>query len=112
VVLISVGAAPGAVAWALERIAAGEQRARRPPHTARRILVVQAMVDENKARAIDHMRPCVAGNYRHGHSRELLRLAGLPEPPALTADFRGPKIPHNFTNISTKLGGFERQPDA
>ena len=86
-VLISVGAAPGAVAWALERIAAGEQRAGRQPHTVRRILVVQAMVDENKARAIDHMRPCVAGNYRHGHARELLKLAGLPEPPALTGAF-------------------------
>jgi 5,10-methylenetetrahydromethanopterin reductase len=86
-VLISVGAAPGTVAWALERIAAGEQRAGRQPHTARRILVVQARVDENKARAIDHMRPCVAGNYRHGHAGELLRLAGLPEPPALTGAF-------------------------
>ena len=41
----------------------------------------------DKARAIDHMRPCVAGNYRHGHARELLRLAGLPEPPALTGAF-------------------------
>src|SRR6266699_901437 len=54
-VLINVVSAPGAVAWALERIAAGEQRAGRQPHTVRRILVVQAMVDENKARAIDHM---------------------------------------------------------
>ncbi len=64
-----------------------KQRAGLQPHTVRRILVVQAMVDENKARAIDHMRPCVAGNYRHGHARELLRLAGLPEPPALTGAF-------------------------
>jgi 5,10-methylenetetrahydromethanopterin reductase len=89
-VLISVGAAPGAVAWALERIEAGVQRAGRQRHEVRRIVVVQAMVDDNKARAIDHMRPCVAGHYRHGHARELLRLAGLPEPPAVTGSFPRP----------------------
>jgi hypothetical protein len=27
------------------------------------------------------------GYYRHGHARELLRLAGLPEPPMLTGAF-------------------------
>ena len=86
-VLISVGSAPGAVAWALERVAAGMQRAGRQRHEVRRILVVHAMVDDNKARAIDHMRPCAAGYYRHGHARELLRLAGLPEPPALPGAF-------------------------
>ncbi|MBM3222590.1 MAG: LLM class flavin-dependent oxidoreductase [Candidatus Tectomicrobia bacterium] len=89
-VLIHVGAAPGAVAWALERIAAGEQRAGRQPHTVRRILVVHAMIDDNTARAIDHMRPCAAGYYRHGHARDLLRLAGLPEPPEVTGTFPRP----------------------
>lgn len=89
-VLINVGSAPGAVAWALERLAAGMQRAGRQRHEVRRILVVHAMVDDNKARAIDHMRPCAAGYYRHGHARELLRLAGLPEPPALAGAFPRP----------------------
>jgi 5,10-methylenetetrahydromethanopterin reductase len=89
-VLISVGAAPGAVAWALECIEAGVQRAGRQRHEVRRIVVVQAMVDDNKARAIDHMRPCAAGYYRHGHARDLLRLAGLPEPPAVTGAFPRP----------------------
>jgi 5,10-methylenetetrahydromethanopterin reductase len=89
-VLIHVGASPGSVAWALERIAAGEQQAGRAPHTVRRIVVAHAMVDDNKARAIDHMRPCAAGYYRHGHARELLRLAGLPEPPEVTGTFPRP----------------------
>lgn len=89
-VLIHVGAAPGAVAWALERIDAGVQRAGRQRHEVRRILVVQAMVDANKARAIDHMRPCAASAYRHGHTRDLVRLAGLPEPPMYTGAFPRP----------------------
>lgn len=89
-VLIHVGAAPGAVAWALERITAGEQQAGRAPHTVRRILVVHGMVDDDKARAIAHMRPCAAGYYRHGHARDLLRLAGLPEPPEVTGTFPRP----------------------
>lgn len=89
-VLIHVGAAPGAVAWALERIQAGIQRAGRQRHDVRCIVVVQAMVDEQKARAIDHMRPCAAGYYRHGHARDLLRLAGLPEPPLPPGPFPRP----------------------
>ncbi len=89
-VLIHVGASPGSVAWALERIAAGEQQAGRAPHSVRRIIVANAMVDDNKARAIAHMRPCAASYYRHEHARALLRLAGLPEPPEVTGTFPRP----------------------
>ena len=86
-VLIQVGAAPGTVAWALDRIQAGMQRAGRQRHEVQRMVVVSAMVDDDKARAIAHMRPCAAGFYRHGHARDLLRLAGLPEPPTLPGPF-------------------------
>lgn len=89
-VLIHVGAAPAAVAWAMQRIDEGVQRAGRQRQDVRRILVVQAMVDDNKARAIDHMRPCAASAYRHGHARDLVRLAGLPEPPMYTGTFPRP----------------------
>ena len=71
-VLISVGAAPGAGLGLETRSLPANNETGRQPHTVRRILVVQAMVDENKARAIDHMRPCVAGNYRHGPRTGLL----------------------------------------
>jgi 5,10-methylenetetrahydromethanopterin reductase len=86
-VLIQVGAAAGTVAWALQRIQAGMQRAGRQRHEVQRIVVVTAMVDDDKARAIAHMRPCAAGFYRHGHARDLLRLAGLPEPAPLPGPF-------------------------
>lgn len=82
-VLMHVGAAPGTVAWALEQVNAGMQRAGRQRHEVRRIVVVPAMVDDNKARAIDHMRPCAAGFYRHPHARTLMQAAGLTAPPEL-----------------------------
>jgi 5,10-methylenetetrahydromethanopterin reductase len=84
-ILIHVGAAPGAVAWALQHVEAGMQRAGRQRHEVQRILVVQAMIDENKARAIAHMRPCAAGFYRHSHADTLFQAAGLTRPPALPA---------------------------
>ena len=89
-VLISVGAAPGAVAWALQHIETGMRRAGRQRHEVRRIVVVQAMIDDNKARAIDHMRPCAAGLYRHQHASTLFEAAGLPSPPVLSGTFPRP----------------------
>lgn len=80
-VLIHVGAAPGAIAWALERVEAGMARAGRARGAVRRIAVVYAMIDDDKARAVAHMRPCAASFCRHGHARDLLRLAGVPDPP-------------------------------
>jgi hypothetical protein len=50
---------------------------------------VQAMIDDNKARAIDHMRPCAAGLYRHQHASTLFEAAGLPSPPVLSGTFLG-----------------------
>jgi 5,10-methylenetetrahydromethanopterin reductase len=82
-VLISVGAAPGAVAWALQHVEAGMQRSGRQRQDVQRIVVVQAMIDDNKARAIAHMRPCAAGHYRHAHAVTLFQAAGLPIPPAV-----------------------------
>ena len=60
-VLIHVGAAPGAVAWALERIDAGMAAAGRAREEVRRIVVVTACIDDDRERAIEHMRPCAAG---------------------------------------------------
>ncbi len=79
-VLIMVGSAPGAVAWALEQVDEGIARAGRAREDVRRMLVVTACIDADKARAIDLMRPCAAGIYRHGHAATLFQRAGL-EPP-------------------------------
>ena len=38
------------------------------------------MVDDNKARAIEHMRPCAAGLFRHTHAAAYLETAGLAVP--------------------------------
>ena len=89
-VLISVGAAPGAVAWALQHVEAGLRRAGRPRQAVRRIVVVQAMIDENKARAIAHMRPCAAGFYRHANAATLLQAAGISQPPVFSGTFPRP----------------------
>jgi 5,10-methylenetetrahydromethanopterin reductase len=82
-VLIMVGAAPGTVAWALSQIDLGMQRAGRQRHEVQRILVLTACVDTDKARAIEQMRPCAAGLYRHRHAATLLQAAGLTAPAAL-----------------------------
>lgn len=84
-VLVMVGASPGTVSWALEQIDIGMQRAGRQRHEVKRMLVVTACVDGDKARAIDQMRPCAAGLYRHAHASILLKRAGLAEPSDLPA---------------------------
>jgi 5,10-methylenetetrahydromethanopterin reductase len=84
-VLVMVGAAPGTVSWALEQIDIGMQRAGRQRHEIQRMLVMTACVDDDKARAIDLMRPCAAGLYRHPHAPTLLARAGLAAPPDLPA---------------------------
>jgi 5,10-methylenetetrahydromethanopterin reductase len=89
-VLISVGAAPGAVAWALQHLEAGMRRAGRQRHDVRRIVVVQAMIDDNKARSIAHMRPCAAGFYRHSHAETLFQAAGISTPPMVSGAFPRP----------------------
>lgn len=84
-VLIQVGAAPGTVAWALEQVDIGMQRAGRKRHEVQRFLVITARVDANKPRVIDHMRPSAAGMYRHQHAKTLLETAGLRVPDSLPA---------------------------
>jgi alkanesulfonate monooxygenase SsuD/methylene tetrahydromethanopterin reductase-like flavin-dependent oxidoreductase (luciferase family) len=84
-VLIQVGAAPGTVAWALEQVETGMQRAGRQRHEVQRMVVVTACVDADKRRAIEHMRPCAAGLFRHRHAATLLRTAGLAVPTAFPA---------------------------
>lgn len=79
-VLIQVGASPGTVAWALEQVETGMQRAGRQRHEVKRIVVVTARVDRDKARAIDEMRPAAAGLYRHRNATTLLQAAGLDVP--------------------------------
>lgn len=79
-VLIMVGAAPGAVAWALEQVENGQRDAGRQRDDVQRILVVTACADEDKARAIDLMRPCAAALYRHRFADTLFSRAGLALP--------------------------------
>lgn len=76
-VLIMVGASPGTVSWALEQIDMGMQRAGRQRQEVQRMLVITTCVDDDKARAIEQMRPCAAGMYRHVHASTLLQRAGL-----------------------------------
>lgn len=84
-VLIQVGAAPGTVAWALQQVDIGMQRAGRQRHEVQRIVVVTACVDADKARASEQMRPCAAGLYRHRHATTLLQAAGLAVPTSFPA---------------------------
>jgi 5,10-methylenetetrahydromethanopterin reductase len=93
-VLIQVGAAPGTVAWALEQVEIGMQRAGRKRHEVQRLLVITARVDADKPRAIDHMRPSAAGMYRHQHADTLLRSAGLRVPDTL------PTYPRPYPDLS------------
>ena len=79
-VLIMVGTAPGAVAWALEQVEEGMARAGRQRHDVQRMIVVTACVDADRDRAIDLMRPCVAALCRHRHADVLFRRAGLTAP--------------------------------
>jgi 5,10-methylenetetrahydromethanopterin reductase len=92
-VLIMVGASAGTLAWALEQVETGMQRAGRQRHEVQRMVVVTAMVDADKARAIDHMRPTAAGLYRHQHAATLLRAAGLEVPTEL------PSFPRPYPDL-------------
>ncbi len=93
-VLIQVGAAPGTVAWALEQVEIGMQRAGRKRRDVERLLVITARVDANKPRVIDHMRPSAAGMYRHQHAKTLLETAGLSVPASL------PTYPRPYPDLS------------
>jgi 5,10-methylenetetrahydromethanopterin reductase len=88
-VLIHVGAAPGAVAWALEHVEAGMAAAGRARGEVQRILVVTACIDADRDRAIEQMRPCAAGLCRHPHAGILFGRAGL-EAPTAPADYQDP----------------------
>jgi 5,10-methylenetetrahydromethanopterin reductase len=84
-VLIMVGAAAGTVSWALENIEIGMQRAGRQRHEVQRLVVVPARVEADKAHAIEQMRPCAAGLFRHRHATTLLQRVGLTVPSTLPA---------------------------
>jgi 5,10-methylenetetrahydromethanopterin reductase len=88
-VLIHVGAAPEAVAWALEHLEAGMAEAGRSREEVQRILVITACVDNDRARAIEHMRPAAAGLCRHRHANILFGRAGV-EVPVIPADYVDP----------------------
>jgi 5,10-methylenetetrahydromethanopterin reductase len=88
-VLIHVGAAPGAVAWALEHLEAGIAEAVRAPGDVQRIVVLTACIDEDRDRAIEQMRPCAAGLCRNGHADVLFGRAGL-QAPIIPEDYQEP----------------------
>jgi 5,10-methylenetetrahydromethanopterin reductase len=79
-VLIMVGAAPGCVEWALEQVEIGMARGGRKREDVRRMLVVNACVDDDKDRAIDLMRPCVGNLCKSRNVEELFNRAGLTVP--------------------------------
>ncbi len=79
-ILIMVGTAPGTVAWALEHIDTGLKRSGRQRKDVRLMLVATTMIDENKARAIDQMRPCAAGLFKNAHAKIYMQTAGLDAP--------------------------------
>ena len=81
-VLIHVGAAPEAVAWALARVEAGMDAAGRAREEVRRIVVVTACIDDDRERAIDRMRPCAAGLCRHRHADMFFPGIEIPARPA------------------------------
>ena len=81
-VLIHVGAAPEAVAWALERIDAGMAAAGRDRREVRHIVVVTACIDNDRERAIEQMRPCAAGLCRHRHADRMFPGIEMPARPA------------------------------
>lgn len=82
-VLIMVGAAPGAVAWALEQVEIGMARHGRTRAEVKRIIVVTACVDDDEQRALDTLRPQTAMLYRHRAASILLECAGLEVPETL-----------------------------
>lgn len=88
-VLIHVGAAPGAVEWALEHLEGGMAEAGRARDEVQRILVITACIDDDRGRAIDLMRPCAAGLCRHGHANILFGRAGV-DVPVTPADYVDP----------------------
>jgi 5,10-methylenetetrahydromethanopterin reductase len=88
-VLIHVGAAPEAVAWALEHLEAGMAEAGRGRDEVQRILVITACIDDDRERAINKMRPCAAGLCRHRHANVLFGRAGV-EVPIIPTDYVDP----------------------
>ena len=88
-VLIHVGAAPEAVAWALEHLEAGMAEAGRGRDEVQRILVITACIDDDRERAINQMRPCAAGLCRHRHANVLFGRAGV-EVPIIPTDYVDP----------------------
>jgi 5,10-methylenetetrahydromethanopterin reductase len=89
-VLIFVGAAPGAVAWALEHVDIGVARAGRKREDVKRMLVLVTNVDADRERAIEQMRPAAAALCRHRHAPLLFERAGLPPPPARPQGLKDP----------------------
>ena len=88
-VLIHVGAAPEAVAWALEHLEAGMAEVGRSRDEVQRILVITACIDDDRERAINQMRPCAAGLCRHRHADVLFGRAGV-EVPIIPTDYVDP----------------------
>lgn len=89
-VLIFVGAAPGAVAWALEHVDIGVARAGRKKADVKRMLVLVTNVDPDRERAIEQMRPAAAALCRHRHAPLLFERAGLAPPPPRPTGMKDP----------------------
>jgi 5,10-methylenetetrahydromethanopterin reductase len=82
--IIAVGTAPEAIAWARERIEAGERRAGRPPGSTELLHMTYVTLDRNPGLARQAVKHGVLGAVVGSHPRyDFLRAAGLEVPPAL-----------------------------
>jgi 5,10-methylenetetrahydromethanopterin reductase len=84
--IVAAGVAPGAIAWAAERIAEGERRARREPGSTEILHMTYVAVDNDVAAARRAVRHAIYGVVAGSHPHyEFLRAAGVQPPPALVA---------------------------
>jgi 5,10-methylenetetrahydromethanopterin reductase len=88
--IVAAGVAPGAIAWAAERIAEGERRAGRVPGSTEILHMTYVAVDSDVAAARRAVRHAIYGVVAGSHPRyEFLRAAGVEPPPALVAYLDG-----------------------
>ena len=84
--IVAAGVAPGAIAWAAERIAEGERRAHREPGSTEILHMTYVAVDSDVAAARRAVRHAIYGVVAGSHPHyEFLRAAGVEPPPALVA---------------------------
>jgi 5,10-methylenetetrahydromethanopterin reductase len=89
-VIIAAGVAPGAIAWARERVSEGERRAQRKPGSTEILHMTYVALDEDVAAARKAVRRAIFGAVVGSHPRyEFLQASGVEPPPALVSYLDG-----------------------